>query len=320
MQPPLTFIRAAEVWLPSEDGSLLEFGAGAFGTARRFAALSRSMCFGRGEGLPGRAWDEGRPLLLRQFEGSYFQRTAAARAAGLSCAIAMPIFVGGGLKAVLVVFCGHLPGRPDALELWHADPRVTTDMTLVDGAYGDGLPDFEAASRETYLPRGTGLPGLAWQHGEAQFMEDLVASPARFVRAEQAAEAGMRRGLGIPLGARTEGGYVVTFLAGAELPLAQAIERWTPNDDRTRLVRLLAFSEQHGGRSKVSAELTLSGGMAHGGAIERAWTTGVPAINDSPSTEPGAPAAVAAAIGSTALLAVPVALDDGVVEVIALYL
>lgn len=28
------FIKAAEVWLPSEDGQLLEFGSGTFGTAR----------------------------------------------------------------------------------------------------------------------------------------------------------------------------------------------------------------------------------------------------------------------------------------------
>jgi len=72
-----TFIKAAEVWLPSNDGTLLEFGSGAFGAARRFAAISREMCFGRGEGLPGRAWDEGRPILLPRFEGSNFRRNSA---------------------------------------------------------------------------------------------------------------------------------------------------------------------------------------------------------------------------------------------------
>ena len=74
-----TFIRATEVWLPSADRTLLEFGGGLFGGATHFAAISRQMCFGRGEGLPGQAWDEGRPILLKQFEGSNYRRTAAAK-------------------------------------------------------------------------------------------------------------------------------------------------------------------------------------------------------------------------------------------------
>src|SRR3954464_11315489 len=87
-----TFIKAAEVWVLSDDGQLLEFGAGTFGPARRFATISKSMCFGRGEGLPGRAWDEGRPILLNNLEDPYFRRGTAAKAAGLTCAVALPFF------------------------------------------------------------------------------------------------------------------------------------------------------------------------------------------------------------------------------------
>ena len=50
-----TFIRAVEYWLPSRDGSILEFGAGIYGSSRQFEAISRNLCFGRGEGLPGQA-------------------------------------------------------------------------------------------------------------------------------------------------------------------------------------------------------------------------------------------------------------------------
>jgi len=316
-----TFIKAAEVWVPSNDGSLLEFGAGAFGGAKRFAAISRSMSFGRGEGLPGRAWDEGQPILLRQFEDSNFPRTDAARAAGFTCAIALPLFMRDALSAVLVFFCGHDPAQASALELWHHDARITTDMTLVDGAYGPNAQPFESISHETYLPRGVGLPGLAWQRGEALFLEDLTSAPGRFLRAEQAAEAGMQRGLAIPVGSRLEDGHVVTFLSGAKLPLAQRIERWAPDDAKAKLHRVYAFSELHGGRSLALAELPMSPAATGSiGSIAKAWASGVPAINGQPAAEGGAPAAAAAAVGSTVLLAIPVVWEGAVVEVVALYL
>ena len=77
-----TFIRAAEVWLPSADRSLLEYGGGAYASVPYFGAVSRSLCFGRGEGLPGRAWEEGRPIVLQRFDGTYFLRVVAAHEAG----------------------------------------------------------------------------------------------------------------------------------------------------------------------------------------------------------------------------------------------
>ena len=60
-----TFIRIIEYWVPGEDSSLQEFGGGLFGDAVRFAAASRNLCFGRGEGLPGQAWESGHPSVLK---------------------------------------------------------------------------------------------------------------------------------------------------------------------------------------------------------------------------------------------------------------
>ena len=113
-----TFIRVIEYWVPSEDGSLLEFGGGLFGTAKRFAAISRSLCFGRGEGLPGQVWDSGWPIVLKELDGNYFRRADAARAEGLTCCIAMPIFTLDKLSAVVVIFCGDDEAHAGAIELW----------------------------------------------------------------------------------------------------------------------------------------------------------------------------------------------------------
>lgn len=318
---PSTFIKAAELWLPSGDGSLLDLHSAAFGSARRFEALSRSMCFGRGEGLPGRAWDEGKPVLLANFNDIDFRRADAARQAGYSCAIALPYFRQQTISGVLVLFCSHDVTHSSALELWHHDARITSDMTLADGAYGAGTQPFEAISRDTYLPRGCGLPGLAWQRGESVFLDDLAASPGRFLRAEMAAEAGLLRGLALPAGSRLDDCHVVTFLAAARLPLAQRIERWVADEARTSLQRDYAFSELHGGRSSVAATLAIAAtDRASGGSIAQAWHRGVPVISEHPAAEEGAPAAAAAAIGATALLAIPVVWDGVVAEVVALYL
>lgn len=70
------FIRVAEMWAPSADGTVLELADGLYQQLPHFGAASRGLCFDRAEGLPGHAWEGGRPLLLRQFEHSRFRRVA----------------------------------------------------------------------------------------------------------------------------------------------------------------------------------------------------------------------------------------------------
>lgn len=54
--PAPTFIKAVEYWVPNADRSVLEFGSGLYGPGSRMALISKAMCLGRGEGLPGLAW------------------------------------------------------------------------------------------------------------------------------------------------------------------------------------------------------------------------------------------------------------------------
>ncbi|MGZ3252895.1 MAG: GAF domain-containing protein [Burkholderiaceae bacterium] len=314
-----TFIKAAEVWVPSDDGQLLEFGNGTFGSARRFATITKSMCFGRGEGLPGRAWDGGRPILLNNLDDPYFRRATAARAAGLSCAVALPFFQRDKLTAVLVIFCSHGDAAA-AMELWHNNAHIATDMTLVAGAYGPHGAAFESISHETSLPRGAGLPGQAWRRGEVIFMDDLSAEQHHFVRAEQVAAAGLKRGLAIPMESlHAADRHVITFLVGSDLPLAKRIERWVPNDTKSRLNCVYAYSEQHGA-TVLMDEIPLSLPLPTAGSVAAALTQGTPMINIHPAKESGAPGVTAGLIEATALIAIPVMWDGEVVEVVVLYI
>ena len=311
-----TFIRATEVWLPSADGTLLEFGAGLFGDARHFGAISRQMCFGRGEGLPGQAWDEGRPVLLKEFVGSNFRRTAAARAAGLVCAVAVPVFVGDALTAVLVFFFGDEAAHKGAIELWRNNPRVTTDMTLVDGRYGEGAAALAALSRETFLPRGTGLPGTAWQRGAAVFIEDLGQS-TRFLRGESATDAGVHRGLAIPCTTRAHEHHVLTLLAAKDTPIALRIESWSPDGGTpARLQRNFGFCEVTGRLPASTDGVMLE---AAGGCVARSFFGGVPTLSDNAAAEPGAIGASAGQCAASTLVALPVIAEGVVVETLVLY-
>ena len=109
------FISASEVWVP--EGDRLILAEGDYGDMDAFAAASRRESFALGEGLPGKAWAEARPVVLKGFDGSYFKRTEAAKAAGLTSAVAIPVFAGNTLKSVLVLLCAADDVRTGAIEL-----------------------------------------------------------------------------------------------------------------------------------------------------------------------------------------------------------
>lgn len=310
-----TFIRAVEVWVPSVDRSILEFGGGLYGKATRFAAISRTLCFGRGEGLPGQAWEQGQPIILKQFDGSYFKRTAAAHAEGITCGIAVPIFAGDFLTSVLVMFCGDDEAHAGAIELWHNDPKQGSDMRLVDGYYGTTADTFEFMSRRTTIRRGNGLPGLAWETETPVFFEDL-GKAARFLRADSATKVGINRGYAIPCAIRRDENYVMTFLSALGTPIARRFEIWVPDASRERLALMGGFCEAGGVLQAAPAGASFERGQ---GTIGRTFLTGVPAVSDNAASEPAGFGAAAAEAGLASLVAVPVIAAGRLTAVVAWY-
>jgi hypothetical protein len=302
------FVRVAEVWVPSDDGSMLELSGGLFDAAPRFGAASRGMCFGRAEGLPGHAWDEGRPLLLKRFEGSYFRRTAAARASGLTCAVALPIFAGERLTSVVVLLCGDSDTHAGAIELWRNDPRVASDLQLEDGHFGRTGPALEELTRDSYLSRGAGLPGLAWQREAAVFIDD-VGESKHFLRSEAVAGAGVVRGLAFPCSATAHKSWVLCLLASAQAPIARRIECWQPGPERSVLQRTFGFCETAGAlptgtpSERPSAQL---------GAVGVAASSAVAQAAVSEDDE-------ALRAGLKSVLAIPIVEAGAVREVLALH-
>ncbi|KMK68009.1 GAF domain-containing protein [Puniceibacterium sp. IMCC21224] len=221
--PTRTFIEVAEIWVP--EGDRLVLGSGSYGGLTDFAAVSGNESFAKGEGLPGKAWDEARPVVLKGFAGSYFKRTDAAKAAGLTTAVAVPVFAGDTLKAVLVVLCADDSYRTGAIEVWAEKDGL---LLLDDGYYG-AAKHFEWVSQHTQFPRGQGLPGGVWSANTPMLMRDL-GSGYRFVRAESAGKAGLTTGLGLPVPVPGGKTYVLTLLSALGTPIARRFEIWDARD------------------------------------------------------------------------------------------
>jgi len=310
-----TFIRAVEVWMPDAGHTLLEWGGGLYPDAPRFGAISRTMCFGRAEGLPGQAWDSGHPIVLKKFEGSYFLRSRAAAAEGLTCGIALPFFHGESLSAVMVVFCGDNASHAGAIELWHSEPEVSPDMTLDDGYYGTTAEVFEFVARQTAFRKGFGLPGLAWDSGLPVFMPDL-GKGTRFIRADSAVQVGINRGLAIPCSARGSGVWVMALLSALGTPIVRRVETWLPDATGRHLWRREGFCELRGtiGAGGDGERVEIGEGVLGQALVQRA-----PVIAEDAVQQPGAVGAVVGELGLQSVAAWPVLRDGRVAAVVAWY-
>lgn len=287
-----TFIRVVEYWVPSADRSILELGGGLFGSARHFESVSRQLCFGRGEGLPGQAWACGHPMVLKQLDGAYFRRAAAAKADGLTCGIAVPVFAGDDLSAVIVIFCGDDDAHAGAIELWGNQPEESTDMNLVDGYYGTTGDTFEFLSRSTSFRQGNGLPGLAWERQAPVFMEDLGRGSG-FLRADSVVKVGINRGFAMPCPSHDGANYVMAFLSALATPIARCVEIWTPDASGLNLQRSMGFSETLAQRLPADAAPLPCDGAS---PISQAFTTCVPAVAGQMIALPVAPQGKATAV------------------------
>ncbi|MEO5701198.1 MAG: PAS domain S-box protein [Casimicrobiaceae bacterium] len=93
------------MWVVDESVDRLRFTSACTDLAAElthFETLSRTTIFARGLGLPGRVWDERRPIWVEDVqEDENFARIGAARAAGLHGAFCFPLSAKGRVEAVL---------------------------------------------------------------------------------------------------------------------------------------------------------------------------------------------------------------------------
>jgi hypothetical protein len=298
-----TFIRVVELWVPDRTRTRLEFAGSLCGAKfSEFRAVSENTLFAYDEGLPGKAWAAGHPIVLTKFPGSYLKRPDEAQEVSLTCGVALPVFAGEFLTAVMVLFCGGDEQHVGAIELWHNDPEQSHELSLVDGYYGTA-DTFEFNSRHTRFPRGFGLPGRTWKAGMPLIIKDLKNAKG-FLRRDEASEIGINCGVGIPYKKScSEQTWVMTLLSAQATPIAQRFEIWAPNESRNALVFQSGDCIRNTDLDALYASKTISKGE---GSIGGAWATGTPAISENLKHDESTAALLACASGMNQIVVLPV--------------
>ncbi len=100
-------VEVAEYWAADAGSDVLRRAgqwAASEGLVAAFVEPSRSVTFGRGEGLPGRIWSSGRPAWIDDLAGDgNFPQRAIAGSAGLRHAFGFPVVVGEGTIGVFAL-------------------------------------------------------------------------------------------------------------------------------------------------------------------------------------------------------------------------
>ncbi len=302
-----TFIKVTEIWIPTKDRARLEFSAGLYGSLNEFRVASEKESFAYDEGLPGKAWAAGHPVVLTEFDHSYFKRTKSAKKAGLTCGIAIPIFSGEFIMAVVVFLCGDDQHHAGAIELWSNSLENGAELAVIDGYYGT-LDDFERISRTIKFSKGSGLPGLVWETGMPVLIEDLGLASA-FIRSADAGKAGITTALGIPVSMPANQVYIMTFLSAKATPIAQRIQIWVPDKTGRSLLCQSGYSKQNDELAEIFETMSVRKGE---GILGRVWLTGVPAIRNNSGS--------AAAEGRlNSMLAMPI-IDGGKLKAVVSFL
>jgi hypothetical protein len=309
-----SFIRAVELWVPDETGGSLEFKDGLYADElAEFREISELAIFAHDEGLPGKAWAARHPIILTEFADSYFRRADEARLFGLTCGVAIPILAGNEIKAVLGLLCGSdKDANVGAVELWHNDAERSPELTLVDGYYGSA-ESFEFNSRHTTIPRGYGLPGRAWKADEPVIIDDLGDS-SQFMRAREAAGAGIDVGLAIPYKTGANQTWVISFLSAGGTPIARRFEIWKAAGGA------LCFQAGHcsSGTDLVATFAGKTIGKGEG-SLGAAWASGLPVIASDLASDGCCAARAAVKAGLKQTVVLPVMRAGAVSTAIAWY-
>lgn len=270
-----TFIKVVEIWTPDSKKTQLTLADSYFGDYTDFNKQSQSLSFTYNEGLPGTAWAQSKPLIITDLEHSCFLRKEAAKASAINCAIAIPIFSGQFLLAVIVLLCGDETDVAGAIEIWGKHPVRKKELCLIDGYYGS-LDKFEWISRRIAFPKGSGLPGTIWDYHLPQIISDISTSTS-FLRASNARVDGITTAFGMPFIYHGNEEFIITMLSARGTPIARRFEIWLPDREHK-------FLSLYSGHSEIPYDVFSYQKIEKGQSlIGQTWLTGCPCISRHPA-------------------------------------
>lgn len=270
-----SFIKVIEIWTPVPGKPVLKLADGFYGRYVEFKRISEQYTFNYDEGLPGKAWSNACPQIITDLEHSYFLRKEPAARAGLNAGIAMPLFAGEFLTAVVVFLCGEINDTTGAIELWGKREKNSNELSLKQGYYGP-LKKLEQASQQTQFAKGNGLPGSVWDYRIPMVVENM-ARTRLFKRAGTAVMEGITAAIGLPFNYYTDKEFVLTFLSAHRTPIAQRFEIWIPDREQNHLFFHAGLCEQGEDIVSMHKYTQIERGV---GLLGKVWLTGVPTISN----------------------------------------
>lgn len=305
-----TFFQAAEVWVPDPVDACLRLAGGSYGPHAEFRDASLQRRFARGEGLPGRIWETGRPWVLSHFrDGSGFQRYEAAQNCKLGAGIGIPVVRRRRIHAVFLMLFGEATETPGIAEVW-APASQGEHLRLQSGHFGD-FDAFRRLSSAVSFEPGLGLPGSVWKSQMPEIWPD-VSRDESFIRAAAAASYDLTTGLAWPCDERSAS--VAVMLSSRKTPLARAVEVWTPTTNGVLSLTTAAYSNADHLRLQPGTLLAGPGD----GFIARAQAEGFPTLFGRPEDLDAKRVAGAYAAQITRGIAMPVWNNERVTSVVVL--
>ncbi|MEZ6121672.1 MAG: GAF domain-containing protein [Planctomycetaceae bacterium] len=275
-------VRGVEIWVPDESESRLVLEHGCYRNAAQFREASTSMSFQRGQGLPGRVWEQRTPVFLRELISTEFLRSHEAGAAGMTTAVGFPVFREGEVRAVVLLLLDGREHVRAALECWRLHP-ATSMLTLFSGTFIN-CERLRRLSEFVHLPRGAGLSGSAAEQGRPQIFTRLADDPTA-VRGGAFAAEQLVSAVALPLMDSGMSAPDVLLLLNSESgPMFSLMQVWRrePGGQQLQLVQ-----EACGGVSSLMSQISEVGQSGDGCIVDQCQRRRLPVLMENGTASEG---------------------------------
>lgn len=188
-----TDVGALEIWHCDLRSSYdLRLDSGHFGQLKYFESTARHTSFRAGTGLPGRAWEEGLPVLMEDLGHSHaFLRREGALRAGITTGLAFPVFHDPAHVYIVAMLSSVTTPIARQVEIWERDP-LGPGLVFRQG-HSPINEDLTARYQKTQIAPREGMLGRALFSGVPTLSTNLERdTPVNL-------QAGVTKGVALPV-------------------------------------------------------------------------------------------------------------------------
>ena len=226
-------LRGIEIWGKSEATQELTLLQSVYSDSDSFIDATEGVTFYRGEGLPGKVWNQRAPVFMHALAQPDFVRSSAARKVRIDAALGIPLFRRQHVAEVMVLLLENRDQTTAAFEAWRVDPQ-TERLQLADGHYLN-CPYTESLSAYLQYPAGKGFPGITAESARPQFRVPPVETNG-IVRAPALLADKLTSFVGLPL---TDSGSIFSdvfvVMNGDSSPVFTFVQTWVTDGSMLQL-------------------------------------------------------------------------------------